>query len=82
MAPERKVASEKSEGSMSSMTINHGFSRCSPWFSNDFTAILWFSSGHPQCYTSWALSHSMLGDLHAAEKVAMQATLLGDGNGK
>lgn len=30
-------------------------------------------AGHPHAYSSWALSHSMLGDLAAAEKVAMQA---------
>ena len=35
--------------------------------------------GHARAYTSWALSHSMLGDLKAAEAVAQQVRLWNPG---
>jgi len=48
------------------------------WLDSSSTSLVWvhvdsFSAGHPHSYSSWVLSHSMLGDLASAEAVAQQA---------
>ena len=47
------------------------------WLDSSSTSLVWvhvdsFSAGHPHSYSSWVLSHSMLGDLASAEAVAQQ----------